>query len=122
MCQRSLRLIVALLCFVFAIRLYAQDANSLVDRGNAWEDKGDHDKAIAYYNEAIRLAPNYWRAYNERGNAWASKSEFDKAIADYNQAVKLQPKEAVLIAIGAIACVRRETMKTPWRITTTRFG
>lgn len=89
-----------LLCFVFSVRLDAQDAKSLLDRGTAWEYKGDHNKAIADFNAALRLDPNYWQACNTRGNAWASKGEF----ADYTQAIKLQPKRPCLIAIGAIVC------------------
>jgi tetratricopeptide (TPR) repeat protein len=31
------------------------------NRGNAWNSKGDYDRAIADYNEAIRLTPqNAW--------------------------------------------------------------
>ena len=32
--------------------------------------KGDYDRAIADYNEAIRLNPKYALAYTNRGNAW----------------------------------------------------
>jgi tetratricopeptide (TPR) repeat protein len=97
--MRRLLLIFALafpaVCLPSAGRLYAQDAKSLIDRGDAWTDKGEYDKAIADYNLAIKRAPNNYRAYNERGNAWAWKGEFDKAIVDYNQAIRLNPSNAV---------------------------
>ena len=38
--------------------LNALDAKDYVNRGNAWQEKGDYDKAIADYNQAIRLEPN----------------------------------------------------------------
>jgi tetratricopeptide (TPR) repeat protein len=60
-------------------------------RGNAWTYKQEYDRAIADYNQAIRLDPNYALAYNNRGNVWNEKKEYDRAIADCNQAIRLDP-------------------------------
>ncbi len=64
------------------------------NRGRAWAAKGEYDKAIADYNQAIELAPKDTNAYDDRGIAWAAKGEYDKAIADYNQAIELNPEFA----------------------------
>ena len=50
--------------------------------------------AIADYDRAILVNPNYTNAYNSRGNAWRDKGEFGKAIADYNEAIRIDPKLA----------------------------
>ena len=55
-----------------------------------WQLKEDHDKAIADYNDAIRLDPTLAAAYNNRGEAWRSKKDYDKAVADYNEAIRLE--------------------------------
>ena len=54
-----------------------------------------YDKAIADYNEAIRLNPTDANAYINRGNAWCAKKDYDKAIADYSEAIRLNPTDAI---------------------------
>ena len=61
-------------------------------RGLAYYDKGDDDRAIDEYNEAIRLDPKYAQAYFNRGNAYYQKGDDDRAIADYSEAIRLDPK------------------------------
>ena len=56
--------------------------------------KGDHDRAIVDYNEAIRLSPNYLVAIYNRGLAYLKKGDNDRAIADFNEAVRRSPMYA----------------------------
>jgi tetratricopeptide (TPR) repeat protein len=60
-------------------------------RGVAYRLKGDHDRAIADYAQAIRLNPKFGAAFNNRGVAYDYKGDFDRAIADFDQAIKLKP-------------------------------
>jgi len=59
--------------------------------------KGDNDRAIADYSDAIRLDPNYSAAYNSRGFVYYARKDFDRALADYNDAIRIDPKNAVAI-------------------------
>jgi tetratricopeptide (TPR) repeat protein len=67
----------------------------LSNRGNAYYyGKEQYDRAIADYNEAIRLTPSFGRAYYNRGDAYFAKGEYDRAIADYNVTIRLDPTDA----------------------------
>jgi lipoprotein NlpI len=67
------------------------------NRGNKWRHQGDPDRAIADYNEAIRLDPRFPQAYLNRGGAERGKGEYDSAIADYSEALRLDPQYASAI-------------------------
>ena len=87
-----LGLVVVLLgCRSIPAILNGESAKDYINRGNAWRDQGEHDKAIAAYTEAIRIDPKDAAAYFSRGLAWRSKGEYDKAIADYDQALAINP-------------------------------
>ena len=85
--------------------LIAQDmANSMtfVERGNAYLNKGDDDRAIADYDAAISLDPDCAEAYGRRGDAHFNKRDYDRAIADYDAALRRNPyDEAVLGSLEA---------------------
>ena len=57
--------------------------------------KRDNDRAIADYNEAIRLDPKSALAFRDRGVAYSYKRDNDRAIANYNEAIRLDPNDAL---------------------------
>ena len=65
---------------------------SLIAAGNEAATKGDLDRAINLYTEAIRQNPNEVKAYCNRGITYANKGRHDLAIADYTTAVRIDPK------------------------------
>ena len=57
--------------------------------------KKDYQGALADYNQAIRLDPNYAIAHNYRGGLKRSQfNDSQGALADYNQAIRLDPNYA----------------------------
>ena len=74
-----------------------------VYRGIAHWHKGDHDKAIVDYTEAIRLDEKFNGAYWGRGWAYEKKGEYDKAIADFREAIRLNPENAEAYFSRALA-------------------
>ena len=61
------------------------------NRGLAYKSKGQWDRAIADFSEAIRLRPDFVTAFNNRGNTYYGKGQFDRAIKDYDKAIRLKP-------------------------------
>jgi len=60
-------------------------------RGYAYFNEEEYDKAISDYNQAIKIDPDFAKAYYSRGIVYYKKKEYDKAISDYNQAIKIYP-------------------------------
>ena len=68
--------------------------NALANRGLAYKNKGQLDRALDDYNEAVRLSPNTSNNYNLRGSGYDAVKQYDRAILDYDQALKLDPKSS----------------------------
>src|SRR5215510_3073367 len=66
-------------------------AETFNNRGVGYRLKGDYDRALADYNQAIKLNAKFAAAYNNRGVAYDKNGEYDRAILDYDQAIKLKP-------------------------------
>lgn len=60
-------------------------------RGDSYRHLRYDDKAIADYNQAIRINPNYAWAYAGRAETYRWLTQYDQAIADFNKATKLEP-------------------------------
>jgi tetratricopeptide (TPR) repeat protein len=69
-------------------------ATAYCDRGIAYGGKRDYDRALADFNEAIRLDPKLAAAYYRRGNIYGNKRDYDRAIVEYSKAIQLDPKLA----------------------------
>jgi tetratricopeptide (TPR) repeat protein len=86
-------------------------AAAYYNRGIAWKDKGDLDRAIADFTEAIRLNPKDAVAYHNRGGAWGIKGDPDRAIADCSEAIRLDPKDALAYKNRGIAREMKHSLK-----------
>jgi tetratricopeptide (TPR) repeat protein len=62
-----------------------------VNRGTAYYNKGDYDRAIHDYDQTIRLNPNDVPAYYSRGLAYKKKRDYDRAVQDFDEAIRLNP-------------------------------
>jgi len=71
-----------------------------LNRGVAYANLKEFDKAIADYSRAIEIVPGFGRAYHDRGHVYAALKQYDRAIADYDQALT-HVNDLVIAAQGA---------------------
>jgi tetratricopeptide (TPR) repeat protein len=77
--------------------IYLNPNNATLFNNRAWlyTRRGEYDKAIAGWTEAIRLDPENTFYLEGRGDVYADKlGEYDKAIADYSEIIRLEPYSA----------------------------
>jgi predicted O-linked N-acetylglucosamine transferase (SPINDLY family) len=68
------------------------EADRRIDAGNELEDRGDTDTALAHYQQALQIMPDYWRAHLNLGNAYKIKELWDSAFSHYQDAYRLNPR------------------------------
>jgi tetratricopeptide (TPR) repeat protein len=78
----------AIAAFDMSLSLEPHDARTLINRGNAWDEKGNADRALQDYGTALRLDPaNAAAAHYNRAIVWRRKGAAELAIADLNEAI-----------------------------------
>jgi lipoprotein NlpI/transglutaminase-like putative cysteine protease len=74
-------------------RLTGDDlAEAHCDRADALVDLGKHEEALKDAQAAIRINPNFARAYQCRGSAYFGAGEYARSVADYTKALTLAPE------------------------------
>jgi len=77
-----------------AISKKQNTAEAFNNRGLAYHELKQYDKAIEDYNQAIKLDPAQVIAYNNRGNSYYERNEYQLALADFNQSLQRKPDYA----------------------------
>lgn len=126
---RTIRRIVFYLAAPYFNIKYRKNAEAYFNR--AWESNhyySQYDLAIADYNHAIKINPQYDDAYYERGNVYFDRAngtaffekfehrvkDYDLAIADYNRAIAVNPRHAHAYYFKAMACENKGVYEQRW--------
>ena len=83
-----------------AIERDPQNFGAYLNRGLAYDNLKELDKALGDYSRAIEIVPRFGRAYHNRGHVYAELKQYDRAIADYDQALA-HVNDLVIAAQGA---------------------
>lgn len=74
-----------------------QEARLSFDRGAAYLEKNDYDNAIKEFDQAIKLDPKQYDAWQRRGLSYQQKGQLDEALDDYSQALSLNPTDTATV-------------------------
>ena len=77
------------------------DAQGYNSNGVKLLERGQAEEALAKYNEAIRLDPNFAVAYFNRGQTYFALGQPQKAVQDYAEAIRLNPDRAQIRLVFA---------------------
>ena len=63
------------------------------DRGVAWDKRGQLDRAVAEYREALRLRPDSVDSHFNLGVIMARQDHFDRAVYHYQEVLRIEPRD-----------------------------
>jgi tetratricopeptide (TPR) repeat protein len=86
---------VVLLGFALAWLLWSvsrlRSANVHFELGNSLYGKGEHDQAIAEYEKALAIKPDYAEAHNNFGVVLYDQLQYHGAVVEYQKALSFKP-------------------------------
>ncbi|WP_243903063.1 tetratricopeptide repeat-containing S1 family peptidase [Aetokthonos hydrillicola] len=71
-----------------------EEPENFFNKGNSLFDSQRYEEAIAAYDKAIAIKPDYAYAWNNRGNALGELKRYEEAIAAYDKAIAIKPDYA----------------------------
>lgn len=64
-------------------------------QGSIYQQLGDHEMAVASFDQAINLNNQFADSYNNRGLSWQMLAEDGRAEADFRRAIAIEPTMAI---------------------------
>jgi hypothetical protein len=74
------------------LKIDPQNAIAYLDRGQAYIDAGEMDKALADLDSLEKLEPKNPNIYNNRGIVFFKRGEFEKALTEFNRSLAVGPR------------------------------
>ena len=83
------------------------------NRGMHWHIQKTPDlvRALADFNKAIELSPEYVTAIAGRAEVFRLQGKFDQAVTDFNKALKLRRMIALRCSISAMPWLARAMLR-----------
>lgn len=86
--QQSLFLVLGLIGVLF---LFRRQENGWYERGNKHLNAKEYEKAIAAYDQTIKIKPDYDEAWYNRGVALYNLKRYQEAVSSTNEVIEIQP-------------------------------
>src|SRR5262245_53376589 len=96
------------------VDLFGDDATDpvrLFERGQSAHARGELEKALAYYEQALKVRPEFPEAEFQRGNALASLGRLEEADAAFRRAISLKKNWSLPYSALGIVLVRQNRDK-----------
>src|SRR5215217_436922 len=89
----------------------AADPVRLFERGQSAHARGEIEKALAYYEQALKVRPEFPEAEFQRGNALASLGRLDEADAAFRRAISQKKNWSLPYTALGVVLVRQNRDK-----------
>ena len=89
----------------------AADPVRLFERGQSAHARGEIEKALAYYEQALKVRPEFPEAEFQRGNALASLGRLDEADAAFRRAISFKKNWSLPYSALGVVLVRQNRDK-----------
>jgi len=86
----------------------AADPVRLFERGQAAHARGELDKALEFYEQALKVRPEFPEAEFQRGNALVSLTKYEEAEAAYRRAIALKKNWSMPYSALGSVLMRRD--------------
>lgn len=73
---------------------YPKEAIKEFDKGRKAQNSGHAGDAIGHYNQAIKLAPDFYAAYNNLGSTYLGQSNFAAAQQQFEQVIRMNQSDS----------------------------
>jgi tetratricopeptide (TPR) repeat protein len=75
------------------------DAEAYKNRGNQFLEQKDYDRALAQYNKALKIDPNYPNAIINIGVVYVNQGKYDDGMKQYNRAIEIGSEDSRVMSV-----------------------
>lgn len=104
-------LAVALLAFLIPAAAHAEPGDDHILKGNKFVQKKELQKAVAEYEEALKVSPSHPKAHLLLGMTYANLGDFEKAEKALQTSIQSQPSYVGFYTLGLVYANKSDLAK-----------